>query len=201
MAGKKTFVAGEVLTAQDVNDYLMDQSVMTFASSAARSSAIPTPTEGMFSVTTDNDQVDYYNGSDWVPALPVGAWQSWAPTLSSGWLNGNGTYDAKYCQIGKIVHWRVAFTVGSTTTKGSGMVMSLPVTAAATNSPVSAQGFLVTGATRYIASVLTNNTTSVNIGTTVASATYATWNTMTSTTPFTWGTGDLVVVAGTYEAA
>jgi hypothetical protein len=129
------------------------------------------------------------------------AWQTWAPTLSSGWLNGNGTYDAKYCKIGKIVHWRVTFTVGSTTTKGTGMVISLPVTAAATNSPMGAVGFLTTGSTRYIASVLFNNTTTVSIGTTVASATYATWNTMTATTPFTWATGDIVILAGTYEAA
>jgi hypothetical protein len=66
MAGKKTFVAGEVLTAQDVNDYLMDQSVMTFASSAARSSAIPTPSEGMVSYQTDTDAIEAYDGTDWV---------------------------------------------------------------------------------------------------------------------------------------
>jgi hypothetical protein len=129
------------------------------------------------------------------------AWVTYAPTLSSGWLNGNGTYDAKYCKIGKIVHWRVTFTVGSTTTKGSGMVMSLPVTAAATNSAVSAQGFLVTGSTRYIASVLFGSTTTVTIGTSVANATYTTWNAMTATTPFTWATNDIVILAGTYEAA
>ena len=29
-AGKKTFTAGEVLTASDVNTYLMEQSVMYF---------------------------------------------------------------------------------------------------------------------------------------------------------------------------
>jgi hypothetical protein len=129
------------------------------------------------------------------------AWKSYAPTLSSGWLNGNGTYDAKYCKIGKTVHWRVTFTVGSTTTKGSGMVMSLPVTAAATNSAVSAQGFLVTGSTRYVASVLYNSTSTINIGTSVASATYTTFNSMTATTPFTWATNDIVILAGTYEAA
>jgi len=63
--GKKTFVAGEVLTAQDVNGYLMDQSIMTFASSAARSSAIPTPTEGMTSYRTDLDQLESYDGAAW----------------------------------------------------------------------------------------------------------------------------------------
>jgi hypothetical protein len=65
MAGKKTFVAGEVLTAQDVNDYLMDQSVMTFASSAARSSAIPTPTEGMTTYVSDRNQIETYNGTEY----------------------------------------------------------------------------------------------------------------------------------------
>jgi hypothetical protein len=68
--GKKTFVAGEVLLAQDVNDYLMDQSVMNFATSAARSSAIPTPTEGMTSYiattgTASIPQIETYTGSAW----------------------------------------------------------------------------------------------------------------------------------------
>jgi hypothetical protein len=68
--GKKTFVAGEVLLAQDVNDYLMDQSVMNFATEAARSSAIPTPTEGMTSYisttgTASIPQIETYTGSAW----------------------------------------------------------------------------------------------------------------------------------------
>jgi hypothetical protein len=67
MAGKKTFVAGEVLTAQDVNDYLMDQSVMNFASVAARSSAIPTPTDGMVTYRQDIDAMEAYNGTAYVP--------------------------------------------------------------------------------------------------------------------------------------
>jgi hypothetical protein len=70
MAGKKTFVAGEVLLAQDVNDFLMDQSVMNFATSAARASAIPTPTEGMTSYisttgTATIPQIETYTGSQW----------------------------------------------------------------------------------------------------------------------------------------
>jgi len=64
--GKKTFVAGEVLLAQDVNDFLMDQSVMNFATSAARSSAIPTPTEGMVTYLADSNAVQVYNGAAFV---------------------------------------------------------------------------------------------------------------------------------------
>ena len=64
-AGKKTFTAGEVLTASDVNTYLMEQSVMVFGGTAARSSAIPTPSEGMTTYRTDSQQIESYDGSQW----------------------------------------------------------------------------------------------------------------------------------------
>ena len=67
MSGRKTFTAGEVLQAADVNDYLMDQSVMVFAGTAARGSAIPSPTEGMVTYRSDADTVEVYNGSAFVP--------------------------------------------------------------------------------------------------------------------------------------
>ena len=65
-AGKKTFTAGEVLTASDVNTYLMEQSVMVFGGTAARSSAIPTPSEGMTSYRTDTQQIESYDGANWI---------------------------------------------------------------------------------------------------------------------------------------
>ena len=70
-AGKKTFVAGEVLTAAQVNDYLMDQAVMRFANEAARTAAFggagePTLAEGMMSFLDDTNSVQVYNGSAWV---------------------------------------------------------------------------------------------------------------------------------------
>lgn len=64
-AGKKTFTAGETLTASDVNTYLMEQSVMVFGGTAARSSAIPTPSEGMTSYRTDTQQIESYDGAEW----------------------------------------------------------------------------------------------------------------------------------------
>jgi len=65
-AGKKTFTAGEVLTASDVNTYLMEQSVMVFGGTAARSSAIPTPSEGMTTYRTDTQQIESYDGANWI---------------------------------------------------------------------------------------------------------------------------------------
>lgn len=64
-AGFKTFSAGAVLTAAEVNTYLMQQSVMVFGGTAARSSAIPSPSAGMVTYVSDLAQLQYYNGSDW----------------------------------------------------------------------------------------------------------------------------------------
>src|SRR6056297_2793333 len=64
-AGRKQFQVNEVLSANDVNTYLMDQAVMRFADESARSSAIGTPTEGMVSYLDDTNQLDFYDGSQW----------------------------------------------------------------------------------------------------------------------------------------
>jgi hypothetical protein len=62
---RKVFTAGSVLTASDVNTYLMNQAVMTFAGTAARGSAIGTATEGMLTWLEDSNTYQYYNGSAW----------------------------------------------------------------------------------------------------------------------------------------
>ena len=67
---KKTFTAGEVLAAADVNTYLMDQAVMTFAGSAARGSAIGTATEGMVSYLTDTNRIEVFT-TFWEQVWPV----------------------------------------------------------------------------------------------------------------------------------
>jgi hypothetical protein len=68
---RKVFTAGEVLAASDVNSFLMDQTIMTFAGTAARGSAIPTPSEGMYVHLNDTDALEYYDGSNWVSAIPA----------------------------------------------------------------------------------------------------------------------------------
>jgi hypothetical protein len=71
MGGRKTFVTNTVLTAADVQDYLMDQSVMVFSNSTTRGSAIPTPTEGMVAYLTGTDSLEAYNGTAWTSAAGV----------------------------------------------------------------------------------------------------------------------------------
>jgi len=63
---RKVFDAFTRLDASDVNTYLMDQAVMSFANSTARTTAIPTPTDGMTSYLQDTDKLEIYNGSAWV---------------------------------------------------------------------------------------------------------------------------------------
>jgi hypothetical protein len=72
-SGFRTFTAGEVLTASNVQNYLMDQSVMTFGGSATRASAIGTANfeEGMVSYLTDTDKMEVYNGTNWVSVAPT----------------------------------------------------------------------------------------------------------------------------------
>jgi hypothetical protein len=60
------FNTGDVLTAAQANGYLASQVVMVFASAAARTSAIASPQEGMFSFLKDTNATQYYSGSAWV---------------------------------------------------------------------------------------------------------------------------------------
>jgi hypothetical protein len=63
---RKVFTSGEVLSATDVNEFLMDQMVMTFAGTAARGSAIASPTEGMLTYLADTNTFEFYNGTSFV---------------------------------------------------------------------------------------------------------------------------------------
>jgi hypothetical protein len=69
---RKVFTAGEVLAAADVNTYLMNQAIMTFAGTAARGSAIGTATEGMVTYLADSDSFEFFDGSSFVPFATEG---------------------------------------------------------------------------------------------------------------------------------
>ena len=75
-SGFRTFQSGEVLTSSNVQNFLMDQSVMVFAGTAARSSAIASPETGMLSYRTDGTAdskrqgFEFYDGSSWVRMIP-----------------------------------------------------------------------------------------------------------------------------------
>ena len=62
--GRKVFTAGEVLTAANVNDYLMDQAVQVYAGTAARGSALGTAqAEGLVTYLSDTDTIQVALGT------------------------------------------------------------------------------------------------------------------------------------------
>lgn len=63
--GRKVFVAGQVLTASDVNS-TVDQTVMVFADAAARDVAIPVPVEGMVVYLESDNSLSNYTGAAYV---------------------------------------------------------------------------------------------------------------------------------------
>ena len=69
--GYKVFTAGEVLTAANLQGYAVDQAVMVFADSAARSSAIGTPSQGMVSYLQDTSTLQVY-GTAWADVSSPG---------------------------------------------------------------------------------------------------------------------------------
>lgn len=85
--GFKTFVTGEVLTAGDVNGYLM-QGINVFTNATARDAAITAPAEGQFAFTKDNNSLWYYDGAAWVASGATGDIEG--VTAGTG-LTGGGT--------------------------------------------------------------------------------------------------------------
>ena len=69
--GAKLFASFSKLTAAQVNGYLMDQTIMRFATSAARDAAFggagePTLAEGMTCYLDDTNEIQSYTGTAWV---------------------------------------------------------------------------------------------------------------------------------------
>ena len=160
-SGIKTFSAGDILTASDVNGYLM-QGVLVFTNSAGRSSAFTsasqTPTAGMVSFLTATNALEIYNGTAWIPYGTLGAWTTYSPVITpaTGAFT-TLTYTSQigaYQQIGKVVHFRVllvinAFTIGT----GAGNIsVSLPVSATSTQI-VAGKFYDGTNTTRLVASI------------------------------------------------
>lgn len=89
---RKNFLNGYPLPASDLNTYLMDQAVMTFADATARTSAIATPSEGMLTWLEDSNKYSYYSGSAWTDLV--------APT---GWSDKSANYSIASTDIGKTI--------------------------------------------------------------------------------------------------
>jgi len=89
-SGFKTFATGEVLTASDVNNYLMEQSICVFLDGTARDAAITSPEDGQFVFLTGSTTLQFYN-SGWTNFIGEG--DITGVTAGDG-LSGGGTSGA-----------------------------------------------------------------------------------------------------------
>jgi hypothetical protein len=89
----KVFSNGSVLNASDLNDYLMNQSVMVFSSSTARASAITSPVEGRMTYLEDTNRFQYYNGT---------AWQDLSDE-ATGWSDKSANYSIVAADLGTTI--------------------------------------------------------------------------------------------------
>jgi len=92
LSGFKEFAVGEVLTAADVNNFLM-QNVMVFADSSARDSGIASAKrqEGQFVFLKDTNTLQFYDGSSFVNFIGEGDITS---VVAGTALAGGGTTGA-----------------------------------------------------------------------------------------------------------
>ena len=200
--GYKNWAAGDTLTAADLEDYTVLQSIMRFADAATRSSNI-SPTEGYPSLLLDTNTIGIANGSDWSSVGPVyGALTAYTPAIGgSGWALGNGTAVGAYARLGRMVFVRAVITWGGTSSFGAGgLTLTLPVAASiASQSLVGVLGD--TGTANYPALL---NTAAASSTATVlalnAGSTYLAYASVTTSAPHTWVSTDTVTFNGCYEA-
>lgn len=135
----------------------------------------------------------------WTDAIPLGAWQSWTPTITN--LSG-GTLSAVYQKVGRMVNFRFKYTLAGAN-MGTNPQFTLPIAAHADfvqNMPIGSCSLLDTGVQLYMGwPVMVNSTTVVPVAISTGGAT-AVNTAVTATSPFTWGAGDILMVIGTYEA-
>jgi hypothetical protein len=60
---RKTFADGDALPASDVNTFLMNQAVQTYANAGARTTALPSPTDGQVTSLATNKNLEIYYGA------------------------------------------------------------------------------------------------------------------------------------------
>lgn len=203
--GFRTFAAGEVLTAANVNDYLMEQAVIGCTSGTRPSS----PQEGMTIYETDTDRILTYDGSSWVIGIEYTTWTDYSGSFAwtgsgSNPAIGNGVITARYRRSGKCVYYSFRIAMGSTTTYGTGTYsFSLPV-----NSSVR---FYVGAAYLRDSSaaasghapgvILVDGAGSATTATVASSTGAGTGTVAGQTAPFTWANGDSLTASIIYEAA
>jgi hypothetical protein len=131
------------------------------------------------------------------PTLNVlGAWVSYTPSLTSFTL-GNGGMVAAYMLIGKICHFCINITLGTTSSITGSCRFGVPFPPARTNIPCHATYHEAPGRAWVGAgSILTGTNNIALLHTETGNS-----GQVNATNPFTWSDPDIMCIGGTYEIA
>jgi hypothetical protein len=127
-----------------------------------------------------------------------GTWVNWTPSYSNLTI-GNGTVVARYQKIGKLVNVYFKFTLGSTSAVAGGAYFTTPTTPAQTQFP--AQLLMRDTGTAWWFGACIADGSAVFLNNQRVSGNFTISETITSTAPFTWTTGDFLIVNLSYEEA
>lgn len=130
------------------------------------------------------------------------AWTTWVPVFTN--LSGGTLNYALYTQIGKTVHFRLQYTLASAGVAGA-VSFTSPTTISSSygTAPFSALGiasFGDSGTAQYEGWAIFASTTSIQVRS-ESNATNGQAVAISSTSPFTWGSTDVLYAQGAYEAA
>ncbi len=202
----KTFSNGDVLNASEINDNLMNQSVMVFSGTSARSAALPTPLDGMLTYLEDSDTYESYTAGDWVTVADGTGWTTFTPSWNSGLTVGNGTYAyAKFKKIGKTIDIQIRFVFGSTSAMTGDLQLetTLAMSRTSLNQPVLAYVLFrddsANGMSQGLVLPSQSSRQRVVLRANNASGTYLSQTNLSSTVPWTWATNDEVQYSARYE--
>jgi hypothetical protein len=163
---------------------------------------VPTSTDlvtnGASAIESLGDAIDTAVGAGlqvWTSYTPVWGSNGTAPSL------GNGTYSAAYAQIGKIVHYRIQMTLGSTSTVGTGSRYSwtLPVTGTAVG--MGQTLYFDSSTNLYYPAMHRISTTTADAHWYTMGSVSLTSGALSASSPVVPANGDTYYIRGTYEAA
>lgn len=117
----KTWTAGDILTAADIN-----KQGPTLCTSSTRPSGANLY-EGQIITETDTDRILYYDGTGWIILMEPR--QTWASPFAGGLTVGNGTWTGEYHRSDGWIDLRGRFTFGTTSSVTGSISFNLPVNA------------------------------------------------------------------------
>lgn len=133
--GYHDFTPGETLTAANLEDFCMRQSVMVFATAAARNSALAAVLqEGMCAYLQDANVLTIYSGAAWSTVGPLhGVWSTWVPAVVQSGSVTVTVNRASHIRVGRMLQVDGFVSVTGTGSASNLVTVSLPAAASSSN--------------------------------------------------------------------